>query len=95
MVSLYYKRLCITATFLFYPQLVILVIYVIGFLELSCRFIIYDSTVAWAGHYFIRDLVFTHTVPASQTAHYYLGAQIAFATFCYLVRLNEKQRATK
>lgn len=46
MVSLYYKWFCVTATFLFYPQLVILVIYVIGFLELSCHFIIYDSTVA-------------------------------------------------
>lgn len=44
-VSLSYKRFCVTATS-FYPQLVILVIYVIGFLELSCCFIIYDSTVA-------------------------------------------------
>lgn len=94
MVSLSYKRFCVTATS-FYPQLVILVIYVIGFLELSCCFIIYDSTVAYASHYFIRDPVFTHAVPASQTALYYLGAPIAFVTaFCYFVQLNEKRRAT-
>lgn len=44
----------------FYPGLVISVIYIIGFGELSCHFIIYDGTAARSGHYFIRYPLFTH-----------------------------------
>lgn len=50
-----------------------------GFVELSRHFIIYDSTAAQSGHYFITHLLFIHLpIPTSQIALYYFRTWTAF-----------------